>query len=231
MFNNLIPLLGLATLVALAGLILIRPLRRSIITRPIFSTYRKVLPQMSDTERDALEAGTVWWEGELFRGAPDWQKLHAYPQPKLTPAEQSFLDNECEEACRLVNDWQVTQELYDLPADAWRYIKDKGFLGMIIPKKYGGLEFSAYAHSQVVTKLSTRSSALSVSVMVPNSPGPAELLNAYGPALAEKTLQNVVLHQLRPQDLALPDAMGLQPESITVTPRGLAISFHSKPLR
>ncbi|MDP2880860.1 MAG: acyl-CoA dehydrogenase [Azonexus sp.] len=180
MFDNLIPLLGAVALVALAGLVLIRPLRRSIITRPIFSTYRKVLPQMSDTERDALEAGSVWWEGELFRGAPDWQKLHAYPQPKLTPAEQSFLDNECEEACRLVDDWKVTHELYDLPNEAWRYIKDKGFLGMIIPKKYGGLEFSAYAHSQVVTKLSTRSSALSVSVMVPNSLGPAELLLHYG---------------------------------------------------
>ena len=180
MFSNLIPLLGLAFLVALLGLVVIPPLRRSVITRPIFTTYRKVLPQMSDTERDALEAGTVWWEGELFRGQPDWQKLHAYSQPTLTPEEQSFLDNECEEACRLVNDWQVTHELYDLPAEAWRYIKDKGFLGMIIPKQYGGLEFSAYAHSQVVTKLSTRSSALSVSVMVPNSLGPAELLLHYG---------------------------------------------------
>ena len=180
MFTSPILLLGCVALAVLTGLLLIPPLRRSVITRPIFSTYRKVLPQMSDTERDALEAGSVWWEGELFRGQPDWQKLHAYPQPKLTAAEQSFLDNECEEACRLVNDWQVTQELYDLPAEAWRYIKDKGFLGMIIPKKYGGLEFSAYAHSQVVTKLSTRSSALSVSVMVPNSLGPAELLLHYG---------------------------------------------------
>ena len=180
MFTTTIPLLGCVALAVLTGLLLIPPLRRSVITRPIFSTYRKVLPQMSDTERDALEAGSVWWEGELFRGQPDWQKLHAYPQPKLTAAEQSFLDNECEEACRLVNDWQVTQELYDLPAEAWRYIKDKGFLGMIIPKQYGGLEFSAYAHSQVVTKLSTRSSALSVSVMVPNSLGPAELLLHYG---------------------------------------------------
>jgi len=180
MFNNLIPLLGIAALVALAGLILIRPWRRSLLTRPIFSAYRKVLPQMSDTERDALEAGTVWWEGELFRGQPDWQKLHAYPQPKLTEEEASFLANEVEEACRLVDDWQVTHELYDLSNETWRYIKDKGFLGMIIPKKYGGLEFSAYAHSQVVTKLSTRSSALSVSVMVPNSLGPAELLLHYG---------------------------------------------------
>jgi acyl-CoA dehydrogenase len=180
MFNSIIPLLSVVILAALAGLILVRPIRRALISRPLFATYRKVLPQMSDTERDALEAGTVWWEGELFRGKPDWQKLHAYPQPKLTAEEQSFLDNECEEACRLVDDWKVTHELYDLPNEAWRYIKDKGFLGMIIPKKYGGLEFSAYAHSQVVTKLSTRSSALSVSVMVPNSLGPAELLLHYG---------------------------------------------------
>jgi len=180
MSNSIIPLLGLLALAVVAGLILVRPLRRAVLSRPIFATYRKVLPQMSETERDALEAGTVWWEGELFRGKPDWQKLHAYPQPKLTAAEQSFMDNEVEEACRLVDDWKVTHELYDLPKEAWRYIKDKGFLGMIIPKKYGGLEFSAYAHSQVVTKLSTRSSALSVSVMVPNSLGPAELLLHYG---------------------------------------------------
>jgi acyl-CoA dehydrogenase len=180
MSNSIIPLLSVLALAVVAGLILVRPLRRAVLSRPIFATYRKVLPQMSDTERDALEAGTVWWEGELFRGKPDWQKLHAYPQPKLTAAEQSFMDIEVEEACRLVDDWKVTHELYDLPNEAWRYIKDKGFLGMIIPKKYGGLEFSAYAHSQVVTKLSTRSSALSVSVMVPNSLGPAELLLHYG---------------------------------------------------
>ena len=180
MSNTIIPLLGALALAVFAGLILIRPLRRAVISRPLFATYRKVLPQMSETERDALEAGTVWWEGELFRGKPDWKKLHAYPKPTLTAAEQSFMDNECAEACRLVDDWKVTHELYDLPNEAWRYIKDKGFLGMIIPKKYGGLEFSAYAHSQVVTKLSTRSSALSVSVMVPNSLGPAELLLHYG---------------------------------------------------
>ena len=180
MFNSIIPLLSVLVLVALACVILVPPVRRAVISRSLFASYRKVLPQMSGTERDALEAGTVWWEGELFRGKPDWQKLHAYPQPKLTAEEQSFMDNEVEEACRLVDDWKVTHELYDLPKEAWRYIKDKGFLGMIIPKKYGGLEFSAYAHSQVVTKLSTRSSALSVSVMVPNSLGPAELLLHYG---------------------------------------------------
>jgi acyl-CoA dehydrogenase len=174
----------MTTFIAILGLllviILLPPIRRAWLSRAVFSTYRKVLPQMSETERDALEAGTDWWEGELFRGQPNWQKLHALPAPKLSAEERSFLDNECAEACRLVDDWLVTQTLHDLPDDAWRYIKDKGFLGMIIPKQYGGLEFSAYAHSQVVTRLSTRSSALAVSVMVPNSLGPAELLLHYG---------------------------------------------------
>jgi acyl-CoA dehydrogenase len=166
--------------VSLLVLLGVRVIRRNLLTRPVFAAYRKVLPHMSDTEREALEAGTVWWEGELFRGDPDWSKLLAYPVPSLTAAEQSFLDIEVDEACRLVDEWKVTHELQDLPAEAWRYLKEKGFLGMIIPKRYGGLEFSAYAHSQVVTKLSTRSSALSVSVMVPNSLGPAELLLHYG---------------------------------------------------
>jgi acyl-CoA dehydrogenase len=135
---------------------------------------------MSDTEREALEAGTVWWEGELFRGKPDWAKLLAYPVPKLTTAEQSFLDNEVNTACSMADEWEITHALQDMPAPLWQYIKDKGFLGMIIPKRYGGLEFSAFAHSQVITRLSTRSAALSVSVMVPNSLGPAELLLHYG---------------------------------------------------
>ncbi|MBA3032255.1 MAG: acyl-CoA dehydrogenase [Gammaproteobacteria bacterium] len=180
MSTSITLLLGIAVLAIVAALFLVRPLRRTLITRPIFATYRSLLPQMSDTEKEALEAGTVWWEGELFRGRPNWQKLHAYPQPKLTAAEQSFMDNEVTTACSLVDDWQVTHELYDMPEAAWRYLKDKGFLGMIIPKRYGGLEFSAYAHSQVITKLSTRSSAMAVSVMVPNSLGPAELLLHYG---------------------------------------------------
>lgn len=167
-------------LAALASLFLLAPLRRSLITRGIFAGYKRMLPQMSDTEREALEAGTVWWEGELFRGNPNWTMLHAYAQPKLSVEEQNFFDNEVREACRLVDDWKVSHELYDLSPEAWSYIKTRGFLGMIIPKKYGGLEFSAYAHSQVITRLSTRSSALAVSVMVPNSLGPAELLLHYG---------------------------------------------------
>ena len=168
------------SLVSLALLFSVRPLRRALISRRVFGTYKRILPQMSDTEREALEAGTVWWDGELFRGNPDWNKLLAYPVPRLSAEEQSFMDHEVEHACSLVDDWQVTSDLYDLPPEAWQYIKDKGFLGLIIPKRYGGLEFSAYAHSQIVTKLSTRCSALSVSVMVPNSLGPAELLLHYG---------------------------------------------------
>ena len=176
---------AIVILVALAAVALvlvlgIPALRRSLLSRSIFKTYKSILPQMSETERDALEAGTVWWEGELFQGDPDWNKLLAYPVPKLTAEEQSFMDNEVEQACALVEDWQTTTELHDMSPEAWKFIKDKGFLGMIIPKKYGGLEFSAYAHSQIVTKLSTRSSAQAVSVMVPNSLGPAELLLHYG---------------------------------------------------
>ncbi len=172
---------ALVIVALLAAVLLgVRPIRRALLSAPIFNLYRKVLPQMSDTERDALEAGTVWWEGELFRGRPDWSRLLAYPRPRLSDDEQRFLDVQAEEACRMVNDWHVTQESHDLPAEVWSYLKTQGFLGMIIPKQYGGLGFSAYAHSEIVTKLSTRSSALAVSVMVPNSLGPAELLLHYG---------------------------------------------------
>ncbi len=163
-----------------AAALLLPPLRRTLLVGPLFGIYKKILPAMSQTEREALEAGTVWWEGELFSGQPQWAKLLAYPPPQLTPAEQSFLDNECAELCRLANDWEATQIHHDLSPAAWQFAKDKGFLGMIIPQGYGGLGFSAYAHSQVVQKLSTRSSAAAVSVMVPNSLGPGELLLHYG---------------------------------------------------
>ncbi|WP_026640182.1 acyl-CoA dehydrogenase [Bordetella petrii] len=174
----------LLVLCAVAALIVatlsLRPLRRALLTRPLFNAYRKVLPQMSDTERDALQAGTVWWDGELFRGRPDWDKLLALPKPRLTADEQRFLQEQVEEVCRMVDDWDITHRRYDLTPQTWDYLKRHGFLGMIIPREYGGLGFSAYAHSQVVTRLSTRSSALAVSVMVPNSLGPAELLLHYG---------------------------------------------------
>lgn len=156
------------------------PVRRALVSARLLSIYRRVLPRMSQTERDALEAGTVWWEGELFSGAPDWNRLLTFPAPRLSAEEQSFLEVETEELCRLSDDWKITHELHDLPEEVWRFIRDKGFLGMIIPKEYGGKGFSAFAHSQVVMKLSSRCGATAVTVMVPNSLGPAELLLHYG---------------------------------------------------
>ncbi len=150
------------------------------LTAPLFRAYRKMLPALSSTEREALEAGTVGWEGELFRGHPDWQRLLDPPAPHLTAEEQQFLDHEVNEACRLVDDWRVTQTDFDLSPATWQYLKAHGFFGLILPKRYGGKGFSAYAHSQVITRLSTRSSALAVTVMVPNSLGPGELLLHYG---------------------------------------------------
>ena len=142
--------------------------------------FRKILPQMSSTEKEALDAGTVWWDGDLFSGKPDWKKLHAYPKPTLSAEEQAFLDSPVEELCTLVNEWEITNELHDLPPKAWQYIKDQGFLGMIIPKEFGGKGFSALMHSAVIVKLTSRSGTAAVSVMVPNSLGPAELLLHYG---------------------------------------------------
>jgi acyl-CoA dehydrogenase len=173
-------LMMLIILAACAVLLTVAPLRKRLLTAPILKGFRAALPSMSETERAALEAGTVWWEADLFRGRPDWRGLTAIARPQLTAEEQSFLDHEVEEACRMVNEWQVNFKDYDMPKAAWDFIKQKGFLGMIIPKAYGGKQFSAYAHSQVVAKLSTRSSPLAISVMVPNSLGPAELLLHYG---------------------------------------------------
>ena len=168
-----------APLAAIAVILALPPLRRALVSNRILAAFRKVMPPMSDTEAAAINAGTVWWDGDLFSGKPDWSKLLAFPKPALSAEEQAFLANEVEELCRIAPDWD-TYALNDLPPHAWQYIKDKGFLGMIIPKSYGGKGFSAYAHSQVVTKLSTRCSAAAVSVMVPNSLGPAELLLHYG---------------------------------------------------
>lgn len=166
----------------LAGLVVLNldSLRMRLITRPFLRTYRRMLPSMSQTEKDALEAGTVWWDGELFSGGPDWDKLLSAAPPRLSTEEQAFLDGPCEELCRMVNDWDVTHRHADLPPAVWDYIKAKGFFAMIIPKKYGGLEFSAYAHSCVLVKLSSRSGVLASTVAVPNSLGPAELLLHYG---------------------------------------------------
>jgi acyl-CoA dehydrogenase len=170
----------LALAVAALILLAVAPVRRRLISAPVLSVLRKALPQVSQTEQEALDAGTVWWERDLFSGKPDWAKLLAYPKPTLTPQEQAFLDDPVEELCAMVDEWRVTHELQDLPPEVWQFIKDKGFLGMIIPKEYGGFGFSAFAHSQVVTKLASRSNTAAVTVMVPNSLGPAELLLHYG---------------------------------------------------
>ncbi|WLG30436.1 acyl-CoA dehydrogenase [Pseudomonas lurida] len=164
---------------AVAAPLLLPDLRRQYFTKPLFSWFQKVLPPMSETERDAIDAGTVWWDGELFSGRPDWDKLLAYPKVQLTEEEQAFIDGPTEALCAMVSDWEIGQAM-DLPPAAWEHIKTHGFFALIIPKEYGGKGFSAYAHSQVAMKLATRSGDLASTVMVPNSLGPAELLLHYG---------------------------------------------------
>ncbi|ASJ74752.1 acyl-CoA dehydrogenase [Granulosicoccus antarcticus] len=167
-------------LVAVGVLFNVRSLRHRFFSFPILKYVRAVLPPMSETERAAIDAGTVWWEAELFRGSPNWSTLQSYPEATLSPAEQAFVDGPVNELCAMMDDWQITHELNDLPPEVWQFIKDQRFLGMVIPESYGGLGFSAMAHSEVVTKLATRSVTGAVTVMVPNSLGPAELLLHYG---------------------------------------------------
>ncbi|HSS69328.1 MAG TPA: acyl-CoA dehydrogenase, partial [Casimicrobiaceae bacterium] len=175
----------LVLLLAIVAIVIALPLnmpalRRKLVSDAVLATFRRTLPPMTATEREAIEAGTVGWDGQLFSGRPDWEKWLGTPAPKLSAEEQRFLDQECEELCGMVSDWETTHVYRDLPPPAWQFIKDKGFLGMIIPREYGGLNFSAYAHSQVVAKLASRCSAAVVTVMVPNSLGPGELLLHYG---------------------------------------------------
>lgn len=155
-------------------------LRQGYLTKPLLKMYRKIMPEMSSTEKEAIDAGTTWWEGDLFRGSPDWHKLHNFPKPRLSAEEQAFLDGPCEELLRQVDDWHITHERADLPPHVYQYLKDHGFFAMIIKKEYGGLEFSAYAQSCVLQKLTSKSMILSSTVGVPNSLGPGELLQHYG---------------------------------------------------
>ena len=154
--------------------------RRDKITRLVYRWAKGVLPTLSATEREAIEAGDVWWDAEIFTGNPDWSKLLAVPEAKLSAEEQAFLDGPVEELCRRLDEWEITWELRDLPSDVWEFLKAKKFFAMIIPKEYGGLGFSAYAHSEVVRKLATRSVTAAVTTMVPNSLGPGELLLQFG---------------------------------------------------
>lgn len=164
------------------GLILVLPgnVRREKLSRPLLGWVRGRLPKLSATEAEALKSGSVDWDGELFSGQPDWQKLLDARPAHLTSEEQAFLDGPVETLCGMLDDWQITHEHYDLPPEAWSFIRDNGFFGLVIPKEDGGLGFSNTAHSEIVMKISTRSVSAAVTVMVPNSLGPGELLMHYG---------------------------------------------------
>jgi acyl-CoA dehydrogenase len=155
-------------------------LRQRYISDPAFKMFKKVLPPLSDTEREAMEAGSVWWDGELFSGSPNWNTLLTYPKPKLTDEEQTFIDTKLETLLEMLNDYEIVQEDKDLSPEVWTYLRKEKFFSLIISKEYGGLNFSALANSTIVTKIATRSLSAAVSVMVPNSLGPGELLSHYG---------------------------------------------------
>lgn len=165
---------------AVACLLGVPEWRKQILTTRLFAFYKKVMPEMSRTEQEAIDAGTVWWDGDLFSGEPDWQKLHAIPRGRLTAEEKAFLDGPVERVCNMVDEWQINHQLADLPEQIWDYLKEHKFFAMIIKKQYGGLEFSAYAQSRVLQKLAGCSAVLSSTVGVPNSLGPGELLQHYG---------------------------------------------------
>ena len=167
-------------LIALSIIILFAPLRFNLITKPAYKTLANSMPSISTTEQEALEAGTSWWEKELFMGSPDWSQFEKYPYPTLSEEEQSFIDNEVELLCSMLNEWEIHHHLKDLPPEVWQFIKDKGFLGLIIPKSFGGKEFSSFAQSRIMSKIASRSLTTAVSCMVPNSLGPGELLMHYG---------------------------------------------------
>src|SRR5512133_3955873 len=178
--GGVVNLLMWGAALSLALILNLPTLRRPILARPLLKQFKRMLPPLSDTEREALEAGTVGWDGELFSGSPDWKKLLSLPHPQLTATEQAFLDGPVEELCRMLDDWRIVERDKDLPPAVWQYLKEQRFFGMIIPVEYGGLGFTVLAHSQVIMKIASRSVTGAVTVMVPNSLGPAELLLHYG---------------------------------------------------
>jgi acyl-CoA dehydrogenase len=173
------PLWLLGAFVAVMALFLIVPIRRAVFSNLVMKILGPAMPAISETERTAIESGSVWAEAELFSGKPDFSKLMAESYPQLTDEERAFVDGPVEELCAVLDDWEIW-ERRELPADAWEIIKRERFLGMIIPKEFGGLGFSALAHSEVIMKLASRSIPACITVMVPNSLGPAELLVHYG---------------------------------------------------
>ena len=169
--------LGATAVVLLLG---VPAIRRRYVTAALLEQFRKVIPPMSRTEQEALEAGSIWWDAELFSGRPNWEKLLNTPRSRLSEREQAFLDGPVERLCRMLDDWQITHTEKDLPLEVWEYLKRERFFGLVLPEAHGGLGFSAQAHSEVVMKLSSRSIVAAVTVMVPNSLGPGKLLLHYG---------------------------------------------------
>jgi acyl-CoA dehydrogenase len=176
----MLSLWALVPLIAVIAILNIGPLRRALLTKPVFGILKRTMPSMSVTEREALEAGTTWWEKQLFSGKPDWNEFAQIGLPQLSADEQSFLDNEVSQLCEMLNEWDIYNNRKDLPPEAWQFLKDKGFFGLIIPKEFGGREFSHYAQSRVMSKIASRSGTAAVTAMVPNSLGPGELLMNYG---------------------------------------------------
>lgn len=170
----------LAPLALILVVLNVPPIRRAVLSKPVFGVLKKSMPPISATERDALEAGTTWWEKQIFSGKPDWNEFAQINLPQLTAEEQSFLDNEVNELCTMLDEWKIHNDLKDLPAEAWQYLKDKKFFGLIIPKEYGGRDFSPHAQSRIMSKIASRSGTAAVTAMVPNSLGPGELLVKYG---------------------------------------------------
>ena len=178
------------------GLFVLTPFRRAVLTGPIYKIVKAVLPRVSRTEQEALDAGTVGWDAELFGGRPDWKKLLGVRKPTLTEEEQAYLDGPVEKLCSMLSDWDIRHNRADLPPEVWSFLKDNRFFGMLISKEYGGLGFSAQAQSQVVSKVASRSVAAGITVMVPNSLGPGELLEKYGtPEQKEKYLRRLAVGQ------------------------------------
>ncbi|MFK8016637.1 MAG: acyl-CoA dehydrogenase [Gammaproteobacteria bacterium] len=182
LFSDAGTVVKLLALGAFAGLAALNSdeFRRSRLSAPALKMMRRALPEMSETEKTALDAGTVGWDGQLFSGKPHWRSLLDAPKPELSEEEQAFLNGPTETLCRMIDEWHITHEIADLPPEVWQYLKDEGFFAMIIPKDYGGLEFSAQAHSAVLTKIAGRSATVASTVAVPNSLGPGELLMHYG---------------------------------------------------
>lgn len=165
---------------AILGLLSLVPLRKAVLSGPAYGIVKSILPRVSRTEQEALDAGTVGWDAELFSGKPDWTKLLGVRKPTLSTEEQAFLDGPCEKVCSMIDDWDTRNNRADMPPAVWTYLKEQGFLGMLIGREHGGLGFSAQAQSQVVSKIASRSIAAGITVMVPNSLGPGELLEKYG---------------------------------------------------